>query len=175
MEKQGPMSNQPPEWKKVLPYQKLDDARRPNKVNGTRVPKLPFENWLDESGNLIRLAMASTRNFEGAIEAGGDPNRSISFNRARALREGKVPWGFSNASRHAPWLVGTKTEAEWNVWREEELQRRRTAYEDKALQNERAWKTDQAKQANAMVDAVVAAMGRIAQPAAVAPKDERKK
>ncbi len=149
----------PPQWQQVPPFQDHEQARRGNVVTSPtgmrqRVPKLPFMYFLDNSGNLIRLAVGSTRNAKGAVEAGGDPNRVINFNRNRAIREGMVPWEYGDANRYASWLVGTKTQAEWEAWREEELQRRRTDHNSRSANYSRAWESDEKRRADILVEAI---------------------
>lgn len=163
-----------PQWKQVEPYQKDTSARRPNVVAGQRVPKLPFENYISEAGHLIRLAVGSTRNFAGAREAGGDPLRTMMWNRMRAIREGKIPWDYGHdkkggygAKMYTPWLVGNMTEDEWNVWREKELVRRRTAYEAESNERGKAWREAENRQVR---DAVAQVMAGIVDAAKAEPR-----
>jgi hypothetical protein len=131
---------------------------------GERVPKLPFQYFLDPSGNLVRVVVGSTRNAQGAVEAGGDPMRAIKFNQARALRDGFLPWEFVDASNLAPWLLLTKDgqmdRAKWEAWRETELQRRRTEHNAKASAHNSQYEADKAREAEAMVNALDKAVER---------------
>lgn len=159
------MSNQnypAPMYQPVPAFQDVAEIRKPNIVRGTayaaRVPKLPFQYFLDPSGNLVRLVVASTRNTQGAIEAGGDPLRAVKFNQARAIKDGFIPWEYADVSSLAPWFVNTATgrmdRATWESWREEELKRRRDAYNAKATEHNAQYQASEAKQAESFVNAL---------------------
>jgi hypothetical protein len=147
-----------PQWQQVEPYQSVDAIRRPNVVRGTqsveKVPKLPFQYYLDPSGNLVRLAVASTRNFKGATEAGGDPMRTVKFNQGHAVREGFMPWEYVDAKSQIPGDVGMRSREEWEKFREEELQRRRAAHNEKTSRHNNQWENSEEKKAGAFVDAL---------------------
>lgn len=147
-----------PQWKQIEPYQPVEAIRRPNVVRGTesteRVPKLPFQYYLDPSGNLVRLAVASTRNFKGATEAGGDPMRTVKFNQAAAVRDHFIPWEFVDAKAQTPWIVELRTREEWEKHREVLLQDRRKAHNEKTSKHNEQWENSEEKKAGAFVDAL---------------------
>jgi hypothetical protein len=151
-----------PMWRQVSPFQTVEEIRRPNVVRGNeysaRVPKLPFQYYLDPSGNLVRLAVGSTRNFQGAVEAGGDPLRSVKFNQARALKDGFIPWEFVDAKTQAPWLVANMDRAQWEVHREKLLQERRGEYNAKSSSHNEQYTASETRKADAMVNALNAAV-----------------
>ncbi len=158
-----------PVWKQTDPYLPLDVARRPNVVSGQRVPRLPWETYISPAGNLVRVAVGSTRNFAGAVEAGGDPKRSIAYNRSRAIREKFIPWEWPLARDHAPWLTGGHTEETWKVWREEELQRRRAEYNDLQERTGAAYKGNEDAAADAVISRLAQRMAAIAKPQDIEP------
>ncbi len=147
-----------PQWKLVPPFQDVHDAMRPNIQRGTayaeRVPKLPFQYFLDPSGNKVRVAVGTTRNYKGAVEAGGDPRRNEIANRSRVIRAGFIPWEYMDAKVYTPHLVGFMKQEEWEVWIEEELTRRREAHNLKAAEREAQWERDEKAKAEVFAGAM---------------------
>lgn len=153
-----------PQWKLIPPFQDVHDALRPNVQKGTaygeRVPKLPFQYFLDPSGNKVRVALGTTRNYRGAVEAGGDPRRNEMANRNRVLRQGFIPWEYMDAKAYAPHLVNFMDKGQWEVWIEEELKRRRSEHNRKSEERDAQWQANERAKTEAMADSIKEVMDR---------------
>lgn len=135
-----------PQWKPVPPMEQfhsaLNQRHRPleytDRGKAKRAPALKYEYWLKPSGNVVKLAIHSTRDIAG----GGIGLQAYEgYVRRRALRSGWIPWDYKIAEDYAPKVLGQRDEKEWLAYREDERKRRIVAHNEQAREMEGAWAT----------------------------------
>jgi hypothetical protein len=132
-----------PSWKPVDPMRRFQDAGKKRRVRTDSgkariVPALPFEYWLKPAGNKVKLVVMTTRNTEQAV----NPSFYANYARSGARRDGWIPWEWADAQAYCPAaVVASKctSKAEWDVYREEELKRRRSAHEEQSRRMSAVW------------------------------------
>jgi hypothetical protein len=180
------MNDKNPGWKQVDSLRRFQDAGKKRRVRtdsgkARNLPSLPYEYWCKPSGNLVRLCVMTTRNIEQAV----NPTYYANFARATARKDGWFPWQWADAQAYAPGVVaksGCETREQWDVWREEELQRRRNQHNEQTRRTQAVW-LEQAgarklETQEALSDALKAftekvASGATAVPAATAERKPR--
>src|SRR3990167_5764771 len=95
-----------------------------NENQKMKVPLDPYEWWCKPSGNVVALAIMTTRNLKEA----DDVSRYETYIVNRSIRAGWFPWQYRDVQRRTPWILQTENitdEAGWTVWRKKEQRRRK--------------------------------------------------
>lgn len=134
------MSNENPKWQAVDPLRRFQEngkrrAIRTDSGKSRRIPALPYEYWCKPSGNVVRLAVMTTRNVREAV----DPQRYADFARRQALRNGWFPWDWAEVKAYAPHFTeGCRTADDWEQKRTKIQAERRKEHNEQTAQNS-AW------------------------------------
>lgn len=146
------MSESLPRYQSIKPLRDYSEAGRKRNT-----PTLPYEYWMKPNGNLVRVAMKSTRNLRQAV---GHEMYTSLVERTN-VRNGWVPWLYSYASRIAPHVVAGRSHEEWSTWIHEEQARRFAAAKEASRQYESAWGSQDEREALKTQAAMTAALKEV--------------
>ena len=134
------MSNENPKYQPVSALRRFQESggRRSVRTDSgktRRIPALPYEYWCKPSGNVVRLAVMTTRNTKEAV----DPQRYADMARRRALREGWFPWEWAEVKAYAPHMAdGCRGTEDWEKKRSQIQAQRRAEHNEMSARNS-AW------------------------------------